>query len=336
MSDDIRTRGAVPEPGPQSKRGSLETADNEDARLADVATVGTETVPDAQTAGGGTIRQASLWGDAWLELRSNPLFWVALVLIVVFATMAVAPRLFTSTDPRACDLSNFLQRPSAGHPFGFDQQGCDYYAQVIYGARPSIAIGLVSTGSAAIIAVILGSLAGYYGRWLDVLIARISDVWFAIPTILGGIVLLSVREERGIADVSVVLIVLGWPTMLRLMRSSVLSAKESDYVEAARALGAGDIRIMSRHILPNAIAPVIVYATITVGIIISAEAALTVLGVGLQLPAISWGLMLGNAQARLLQAPHLLLFPGLMLSLTIFAFILMGDALRDALDPKLR
>ena len=135
---------------------------------------------------------------------------------------------------------------------------------------------------------------------------------------------------------SLVLIVLGWPTMMRLMRSSVLSAKESDYVDAARALGAGDRRIMIKHILPNAIAPVIVYATIYIGIIISAEAALTFLGVGLELPAISWGLMLGNAQNRLLQAPHLLLFPGIMLSLTIFAFILMGDALRDALDPKLR
>jgi len=189
---------------------------------------------------------------------------------------------------------------------------------------------------AVIIAVILGSLAGYYGRFLDTIIARITDIWFAIPTILGGIVILSLLQERGLWQVSLVLIVLGWPTMLRLLRSAVLSAKEQEYVDAARALGASDFRIITRHILPNAIAPVIVYATITVGVIISAEAALSFLGVGLQLPAISWGLMISVAQTRILQSPHLLLFPGAFLSLTVFSFILMGDALRDALDPKLR
>ena len=331
MSDEIRTRRS-------GSAAELEAPADEMARLSDTETTapGATTPADAQSAGGAAIRQASLWHDAWLELRSNPLFWIALVLIVVFAVMAIAPQLFTRVDPKNCDLANFLQRPSSRHIFGFDEQGCDYYAQTIYGARPSIAIGIISTALAAVVAVVLGSLAGYYGGWLDMIIARISDVWFAIPTILGGIVLLSVVEERGIFDVSMVLVVLGWPTMMRLMRSSVLSAKETDYVDAARALGAGDGRIITRHILPNAIAPVIVYATIYIGIIISAEAALTFLGVGLELPAISWGLMLGNAQARLLQAPHLLLFPGLMLSLTIFAFILMGDALRDALDPKLR
>jgi ABC-type dipeptide/oligopeptide/nickel transport system permease subunit len=141
---------------------------------------------------------------------------------------------------------------------------------------------------------------------------------------------------RGFGIVVFVLVILGWPTMLRLARSSVLSVKESDYVEAARALGASDVRIMARHILPNAIAPVIVYATITVGVVISAEAALSFLGVGLALPAISWGLMISQAQVRILSSPHLLLFPGLFLSVAVFSFILMGDALRDALDPKLR
>ena len=169
------------------------------------------------------------------------------------------------------------------------------------------------------------------------MIARITDIWFAIPTILGGIVILrSLFSERGLLQVSLVLIVLGWPTMLRLVRSAVLSVKEQDYVDSARALGVRDLRIIRRHILPNSLAPVIVYATITVGVIISAEAALSFLGVGLQLPAISWGLMIAVAQNRILTAPHLLLFPGLFLSVTVFSFILMGDALRDALDPRLR
>lgn len=281
-------------------------------------------------------KPASLWSDAWKELRTSPLFVVSALLILMFAVMAIAPGLFTGADPRECNLSNSLLRPSAEHWFGYDLQGCDYYARTLYGARPSISIGIIVTMATVVIAVVLGSIAGFYGGILDTLIARITDIWFAIPTILGGIVILSLLPSRGILQVSLVLVITGWPTMLRLLRSAVLSAKEQDYVDAARALGASDFRIITRHILPNAIAPVIVYATITVGVIISAEAALSFLGVGLQLPAISWGLMIATAQNRILQAPHLLLFPAGFLSLTVFSFILMGDALRDALDPKLR
>ncbi|MGI8516091.1 MAG: ABC transporter permease [Acidimicrobiia bacterium] len=276
----------------------------------------------------------SLWSDAWRQLRTSPLFLISLGLVVLFIVMAIVPQLFTSADPRACSLSNSLERPSSEHWFGFDLQGCDYYARSIYGARISMAIGVTVIGFAAILAVILGSISGYYGGWLDSVIARLTDIWFAIPTILGGIVILSLLGERGFFQVSLVLVILGWPTMLRLYRASVLAVKEMDYVEAARALGASDFRILFKHILPNAITPVIIYAAISVGVIIAAEAALSFLGVGLQLPAISWGLMISGAQTRILQAPHLLLFPGLLLSLAVFGFILMGDALRDALDPK--
>ncbi|MFN2487132.1 MAG: ABC transporter permease [Acidimicrobiia bacterium] len=276
----------------------------------------------------------SLWSDAWRQLRTSPLFLISLGLVVLFIVMAIVPQLFTSADPRACSLSNSLERPSSEHWFGFDLQGCDYYARSIYGARISMAIGVTVIGFAAVLAVILGSISGYYGGWLDSVIARLTDIWFAIPTILGGIVILSLLGERGFFQVSLVLVILGWPTMLRLYRASVLAVKEMDYVEAARALGASDFRILFKHILPNAITPVIIYAAISVGVIIAAEAALSFLGVGLQLPAISWGLMISGAQTRILQAPHLLLFPGLLLSLAVFGFILMGDALRDALDPK--
>ena len=281
-------------------------------------------------------KPASLWSDAWKELRTSPMFIISALLILVFIVMAIAPSLFTNADPRACNLRNSLELPSAEHWFGYDLQGCDYVARTVYGAQVSISIGIIVTVFAVLIALVLGSLAGYYGGFLDTIIARITDIWFAIPTILGGIVILSLLQERGLWQVSLVLILLGWPTMLRLLRSAVLSAKEQDYVDAARALGANDFRIIVRHILPNAIAPVIVYATITVGVIISAEAALSFLGVGLQLPAISWGLMIAGSQTRILQVPHLLLFPGAFLSMTVFSFILMGDALRDALDPKLR
>ena len=305
-------------------------------------TAGTSTVePDAgvgqaQSAGDLTGRRASLWADAWRELRHNPLFIISAVLMVVFAVMAAFPRLFTGEDPRNCDLSKSLVRPSAEHWFGYDILGCDYYTRVIYGARVSMTIGVAVTAAAVLIALLLGSLAGYYSGVIDTLISRATDIIFGLPFVLGAIVILSIVSDRNLFWVSVVLIALGWTTMTRLMRSSVIGVRDMDYVKAAKALGATDFRLITKHVLPNAIAPMIVYATIYIGLIITAEATLSFLGIGLQLPAISWGLMISDAQTRLLTAPHLLFFPGLFLSLTVLSFILMGDALRDALDPKLR
>ncbi len=301
-----------------------------------VAITGDIELPDEHVDEATEDRVASLWGDAWRALIRKPIFVISALLILIMMVMAVFPGLFTSKDPRSCPLSEALQTPSAEHWFGTDVQGCDYYARTIYGARVSITIGLIVTTFALTIALVGGSISGYYGGIVDTLIARVTDMWFAIPTILGGIVILALFQNRGVAQVSLVLIVLGWPTMLRLVRSSVISVKETEYVDSARALGATDFRIITRHILPNSLAPVIVYATITVGVVIAAEAALSFLNVGLQLPAISWGLMISTAQNRILTSPHLLFFPGAVLSITVFSFILMGDALRDALDPKLR
>jgi oligopeptide transport system permease protein len=282
------------------------------------------------------VREASLWSDAWRQLRRNPLFVGSAVLIALFTVMAIAPGLFTRADPRACDLTNSLARPSAEHWFGFDLQGCDYYAKVVHGARVSMTIGIATVAGTALLAVVLGTLAGFYGGLIDTVIARLTDIWFALPTLLGAVVVLSVLGSKGLPQLTFVLVIFGWPTMTRLMRSAVLSVRDMEYVTAARALGAGDLRLMYRHILPNALAPVIVYGAIRVGIVIAAEATLSFLGLGLQLPAISWGLMIAGAQPRLLTAPHLLLFPGLFLSLTVLAFVLLGDALRDAFDPRLR
>lgn len=315
--------------GPQTPRGPGGPAD---AGLPQIPLAPEEI--DVETIG----RPASLWADAWVLLRKRPMFIISALLILLLILMAVWPGLFTRVDPRDCNLVDSLLRPSREHWFGTDLQGCDYYARTIHGARVSISIGVLVTVFSTLIALVFGSIAGYYGGFTDTVIARLTDIWFAIPTILGGIVILRsiFSGNRGLFQVSIVLIVLGWPTMLRLVRSSVLSVRETEYIDAARALGAGDFRIIRRHVLPNSLAPVIVYATITVGVIIAAEAALSFLGVGLQLPAISWGLMISVAQGRILTAPHLLLFPGLFLSVTVFSFILMGDALRDALDPRLR
>ena len=286
--------------------------------------------------GGVSEYQASLWGDAWRQLRRKPLFVIASTLLLLFVAVAVAPELFTNQDPHFADLSRSVEAPSAEHWFGFDIQGRDYFARVLYGTRVSLIIGFLVVGVDVVIAIILGCIAGFYGRSLDTIIGRGADIWFALPTTLAGIVFLSVLDQRGLFQVAAVLIFLGWPTLMRLMRSSVLAGKEADYVQAARALGASDLRILRVHILPNGIAPVIVYATIFVGIVVSAEAALSFLGVGLELPNISWGLMISDAQGRILTSPHLLLFPGAFLSLFVLCFIILGDQLRDALDPRLR
>lgn len=300
--------------------------------------------------------EAGLWRDAWHVLRRDPVFVVSASLISIFILMAAFPWLFIwfypgEQDVNVCDLAlssnNGGGRPSSEAWFGYDIQGCDYYLRTIYGARTSISIGILVTAGAFLIAVIFGSIAGFLSGFTDTLISRITDVWFAIPTLLFAIVLLSVVDDlpswmpfldgkRDIPEVAFVLVLSGWPGMLRLMRSSVIANKELDYVAASRALGANDFRILRRHVIPNSLAPVIVYATIFVGVIISAEAALSFLGVGLQTPAISWGLMINVASERITNIPHLLIFPGVFLSVTVLSFILMGDSLRDALDPKLR
>lgn len=289
-----------------------------------------------QAQAGGEVPTSSLWGDAWRQLRSSPMFIISALLLVTFIVMAIAPQLFTNADPRSCPLSNSLQSPSGDHWFGTDVQGCDYYARVLYGARISMTVGMLVTAGTLLIAIVLGLVAGFYGGWVDAVISRLVDMVFALPFILGAIVFLNVLENRGVWQISFVLIIFSWTTMTRLMRSSVIAAKSNEYVSAARALGASDVRIMRQHILPNALAPLVVYATVFIGLIIAAEATLTFLGVGVQLPSISWGLQLSEAQSRILTHPHLVLFPAIFVGLTVFAFVMMGDALRDALDPKQR
>jgi peptide/nickel transport system permease protein/oligopeptide transport system permease protein len=278
-----------------------------------------------------------VWRDAWRYLRTNPLFLIGLAVMLVIVVMALFPALFArGINPTDCDLSLSRQTPSAAHWFGMDLQGCDYYANVVYGARNSVMIGLLSVIGVLIIGVLVGALAGYFGGWADSVLARITDVFFGIPLFLGALILLTVTANRSVWTVSLALVVFGWMTAMRLVRSSVVSIRESDYVLAAQALGASSGRILVRHILPNAVAPVFVYATIAVGTFISAEAALTYLGIGLQAPEISWGLQINVAQSLIGSSPHLLLFPALFLLVTVLGFILLGDALRDALDPKRR
>lgn len=281
-------------------------------------------------------QSASLWADAWRDLRRNPVFIISAVIIAVISSMAVFPWLWTRKDPRDCPISDSKLTPSAEHIFGTDNLGCDYYAQAIYGTRPTLQIAVLAMLGTTLIGGALGMLAGFFGGWVDTIISRITDIFFSLPFLLGAIVLLVVLKSHSPWAITVVLIVLGWTTVTRIMRSSVISAKNLDYVQAARSLGASNNRLMLRHILPNSLAATLVIATIALGSYVSAEATLSFLGVGLVRPNVSWGVMINDAEPWLASYPHLLYFPGGMLILTVLAFILAGDALRDALDPKLR
>ena len=249
-----------------------------------------------------------------------------------FVLLAVFPGAFTSADPESCDLSRSLEGPSSAHVFGFSVFGCDYFADTIYASRNSLTIAAVTVVGTTLIALVLGSIAGYYGGWRDVLIARATDVWTSVPLLLGGVVVLSALEVRGVWSVSLVLLLFGWPAMVRLQRSSVIEAAAHEYVTAARALGASSRRVLLRHVLPNALRPLLSYATAYGGVVIGVEATLTFMGVGLQQPTLSWGLLLLQAQARLSLAPHLII-PAVFLVIVVSSLVLLGQGLRRASDP---
>jgi len=293
--------------------------------------------------GGDSNEERSLASDAWREMRRNPLFWVATSLITVFVLMAIWPSLFTNTDPTNAILAKSRERPGVDAWFGRDIQGYDIYARCIYGARASILVGVLCTVGTVLIGGTIGVMAGYQGGWADSLLSRIGDVFFAIPLRLGAIIfLVSLPDFFNdnyfliVLKVVLALVILGWPSLARLTRSSVIQVKPNDYVQAARALGASPNRIVRSHVIPNSLAPVIVVATINLGAYIAAEATLSFLGIGLQPPAISWGIDISAALVGLRTTPHLLFYPSVFLSLAVLAFIMLGDVVRDALDPKNR
>ncbi|MBE7363735.1 ABC transporter permease [Corynebacterium aurimucosum] len=280
---------------------------------------------------------SSQWGEAWRYLRRRPLFWVAAVMILVAVLLAIAPGLFTSTDPRLCELSKSLAPAEPGHPFGFNRQGCDIYARVIYGARASVAVGILTTLLVVVLGSMIGAIAGFFGGWIDSVLSRITDIFFAIPLVLAAIVVMQMfKEHRTIVTVVLVLGLFGWVSIARITRGAVVSIKNEEFVQSARSIGASNWRILFSHILPNAAAPIISYATVALGTYIVAEATLSFLGIGLPSTFVSWGGDISDAQASLRVAPAVLFYPAGALGLTVLSFIMMGDVVRDALDPKAR
>ncbi|MEV8590051.1 ABC transporter permease [Streptomyces sp. NPDC051180] len=297
---------------------------------------------DASAPAAKQEKARSLWGDAWADLRRNPYFIVSSVLIALLLLISAWPTLFTSASPTAGDLvHHFLSKPelgSIGSPewLGYDQQGRSVYARLIHGTRASIIVGVCVTAIVTIVGGVMGMIAGYFGGIVDAILSRVTDVFFGIPFLLGAMVVLQSFVERTVWVVVFALAFLGWTQITRVMRGAVITVKQADYVHAAKALGAGTTRILFRHILPNAMAPVIVVATIALGGYISAEATLSFLGLGLAAPTVSWGVDISAGVAQIRVAPHVLLWPSIMLSLTVLAFIMLGEAVRNALDPKLR
>ncbi|WP_454044508.1 ABC transporter permease [Cellulosimicrobium sp. Marseille-Q8652] len=299
-------------------------AETDESGLGAVDAVDTSTAP------------SSLWRDAWRAMRRRPLFWVASAIIVLVCAMALFPGLFTSQGPRVCDLSRSLDPPSSGHWFGFDQQGCDIYARTVYGARASVTVGVLTTVLVVVLGTLVGAVAGYFGGWWDTILSRTIDIFFAIPLVLAAIVLMSLAPRRTAFTVVLVLGVFGWTAIARITRGAVMSVKQSEFVTAARALGMGRGAILVRHVLLNAAAPIIVYATVALGTFIVAEATLSFLGIGLPPSTVSWGGDISAAQRSIRVAPQILFYPAGALALTVLGFIMMGDVVRDALDPKAR
>ncbi|MFJ6453931.1 ABC transporter permease [Paenarthrobacter sp. NPDC091669] len=260
--------------------------------------------------------------------------------LAVLAFMAITPDLiggiFGNGDPRSCDLGMSRSGSAPGHPFGFDVQGCDLYTNVIHGARNSLLVALMATAMAFLVALVIGTVAALFDGWADSVLSRLTDIFLGFPFVIGAIILLISFDERTAFSVALVLALFTWPLMARLVRSSVRSVRGTEFVQASTAMGIGLGRTVVRHILPNALGPVLAIVTINVGGIIVAESGLSFLGVGLDAPAISWGRQIADAQTQLANAPHLILWPGLFLALTVLSLISLGDVLRDALDPRQR
>jgi oligopeptide transport system permease protein len=278
----------------------------------------------------------SFFTDVWRTLRRRPQFAMSAALIAFILLVAVFPSLFVAADPGYANPDQSLLAPSAAHWFGTDLQGHDIYARTIYGARASITVGLGATLLVFVVGGALGALAGFYGGWLDALVSRVADVFFAIPLLLAAIVLMQVMHHRTVWTVIAILALFGWPQIARITRGAVLAVRGSDYVLAAKALGMNRFGILLRHVLPNAIGPVIAVSTIALGLFIVTEATLSYLGVGLPPSVVSWGGDINVDQIRLRAGSPILFYPAGALAITVLAFMIMGDVLRDALDPSSR
>ena len=279
------------------------------------------------------FRGQSEWRRAWRRfIRFKPAV-AGLVMIGFIALLAILSPVFAPYDPYAIDTASRGAAPTLAHPFGIDEVGRDMLSRVIYGSRVAMLVGLSATGISLVIGVLVGATAGYFGGFVDALLSRIVDALIAFPLL---VLLIAMAAALGpsLRNVIIIIGVTVWGQYARVVRAEVLSLREREFVTAARTVGATDRRIIVRHIIPNVLGPIIVLASLSVAGIILLEAALSFLGLGVQPPTPSWGSMLSAGRTYILTYPHIALFPGLAIVVTVLGFNLLGDGLRDALDPR--
>lgn len=270
----------------------------------------------------------------WYRFKKNPLSVAGLIIIISLAIIAIFAPIISPYDPTKIDVYNVLSPPSKEHPFGTDELGRDLLSRMIWGSRVSLKVGFVAVGIAITIGTILGSIAGYYGGKIDAIVMRFVDIMLAFPTFFLILAVIAIVEPS-ISTIMIIIGLTGWMDVARLVRAEFLSLKERDFVLAARALGASDLRIIFRHILPNALSPVFVAATFGIAGAILIESGLSFLGLGVQPPEPSWGNILTSGKDNITVAWWLSLFPGLSILTTVLSYNLVGEGLRDALDPRL-
>ncbi|NNU84785.1 ABC transporter permease [Geobacillus sp. BMUD] len=283
----------------------------------------------------GETESVSLWKEAWRRFRKNKIALVGAGIVFFFILVAILAPWLAPYDYKDQQLAERLQPPSETHWFGTDDFGRDIFSRVIYGARISLWVGFFSVLGSVMVGSLLGIVAGYYGRWIDGVISRLFDIMLAFPSILLAIGIVAVLGPS-LQNALIAIAVINVPNFGRLIRSRVLSIKQEEYITAAKAIGMSDWRILIHHILPNSLAPIIVQGTLAIATAIIEAAALGFLGLGAQPPNPEWGKMLSDAKDFLTQAPWTMIFPGLAIMLTVLGFNLMGDGLRDALDPRMK
>jgi peptide/nickel transport system permease protein len=280
----------------------------------------------------------------WHSYRRHKPAMIGTAIVLIFALAAIFAPYISPWDPEKTNLDAMLEPPSAQHIMGTDELGRDLLTRILYGGRVSLSIGVMAMALAVVVGAIVGGLAGFYGGWVDNVLMRFTDMMLAFPQLFVLIILalalrdIPIEALRGTAFASVfsivlVIAVLAWMRVARLVRASFLSLKEKEFIEAARSCGVSNLRIMVRHLLPNAMSPIIVAATFRVATSIITESGLSYLGFGVQPPTPTWGNMLKNAQVQMTRAPWTAIFPGLMIFIAVIAINFIGDGLRDALDP---
>ncbi|MBC9928200.1 MULTISPECIES: ABC transporter permease [unclassified Leucobacter] len=283
-------------------------------------------------------RKSNLWLDAWRDMRKRPMFWISSAIILLVIVVSLFPTLFTQVDPRACQLALSNGGPTAGHPLGFTRQGCDVYSRIIHGTSTSVSVGLIVITMTFVIGTIMGALAGFFGGWVDTVLSRLGDIFFSIPYILAAVIVMSVfSAHRNVFVIALAIGAFSWPVTARILRAEILRVKNADFVMASKSLGLSRMKTLIKHVLPNSIAPVIVVTTLSLSAAIVAEAVLSFLGLGLPTSMfMSWGNDISAAQGDLRNNPQTLIYPSMALTITVLGFIMLGEVVRDALDPKAR